>query len=386
MDEAAFYALQLTTDTIAHEVSHFVGEEMRNRKFRKEHILKCALQSLLKSAVGRFTSQVQELLEAAYGQTRTISTVKMHLDDLDRAAVTLWDAIKDVDPKKYGAEKENFSRDLEPIIWMLPQDIAHVPTLAHTVFEQAWTLIHQNESSHDENCIGLLDGLDLLVKWKLGIKANTSGTDSQETFRAIVESEAEDIFMDVIEGLAADLDCSWNGQPMVQDNPVGQELQQLCEMFRETFADLQAIILLGMKWEDYCKLLLPTNDRPGRDHLARMYSVAKALIRCDFWDGDCTYGGKVFAQVRAAIPLDPLSDPQALVKLEIPPTLSFYLIKYLTVCTNSILASFDRGPVRKRVEELREIHRILSGETSSLTLQKMISSLTNQYWKELLQK
>lgn len=386
MDEAAFYALQLTTDTIAHEVSHFVGEEMRNREFRKECILKCALQSLLISVIGRFTSQVQELLKAAYGETRSISIVKMHLDDLNCAAAALWDAVKDVDLEKYDAKEENFSRDLEPIIWNLPQDIANVPTLAHAAFEQVWKLIHKGESSQEENCIGLLDGLNLLVKWKLDIKADASGTDSQETFRAIVESEAEDIFIDVIEDLAANLECTWNGVPIVEGDRVGQELQQLCEMFRETFADLQAIILLGMKWEDYCKLLLPTNDRPGRDHLARMYSVAKALIRCDFWDGDCSYGGDAFSKIRSAIPLDPLSDSHVLARVGIPPTLSFYLIEYLAVCANDILDSFGQEPARQRVEELREIHNILSGKASFLALQKMVSSLTNQYWKELLHK
>lgn len=37
--------------------------------------------------------------------------------------------------------------------------------------------------------------------------------------------------------------------------------KQVCYLFSETFADLQAILLLDMKWNDYCMLLKRDKDR-----------------------------------------------------------------------------------------------------------------------------
>ena len=158
---------------------------------------------------------------------------------------------------------------------------------------------------------------------------------------------------------------------------VCQELDYLCYMFRETFADLQAIILLDMNWKDYCELLLQGNDTPGDDHTPRMFTVTKTLISCGMWHyEDIDYQDTVFANVSRALRLDPINDAGQLADVHrISPTLSFYLITYLSACAQDIRSSFA-GPDREAVRELQDIHAMLSNRTTFLDLQKNILNLT----------
>lgn len=380
MDESSFYTLRLTTETLAHEVSHYVGETTRNREFRKECIIKCEFELLLNCLACRFAKEVDQVTAHLCDDPEKESTFHLLPAELRKASKTLWDAVQILDPELYAPETQNLSIEVEAVIWQLPQDILSDDFLRHAVIEQIWGLLY---TSADSDARKLVGKLRRFVQWKLGLEEELPASEAGKALEAILAIEADDIFDDIISELASDLQYYHYHHTIIYEDIVCLQLDYLCHMFRETFADLQAIILLDMKWKDYCGLLLQGNSLPGADHTPRMYSVTKALMDCEIWGTNFSYGGAAFSQVRNALKLDFTSDGGKLADLDISPTLCFYLTEYLKKCARDIKESFssnDSGIVC----ELQDIHRLLDDSTSLLDLQKEILFLTDKYRSKLL--
>lgn len=384
MDEISFYTLRLTTETIAHEVSHYIGERLRKRKTRKGCMLKCTFQILLSELARRFAERVDSLAGLAYGESQKANKLHLRFCYLNRAAEILWGQVQELDPEWYGSDTCNYSWQMESVIWQIPRDINDDLAFGTSVIEQTWQVI---QGANDENRKVLMERLRYYVKWKLGMQADCLSGGAADTLDVIVRSEADDIFATIIDELVGELRCAPNQPSAESEGAVQVQLDYLCYMFRETFADLQAILLLKMTWEDYCSLLLQGNERPGADHTPRMFAVTKALLNCNEWSTDSIRNGDVFANVRNALNLDFINDNdvECLANVHrISPALSSYLIEYLTDCAKDIQKFFsdERSEV---VGELQKIHEDISDQTSFLARQKMILGLTEEYWQNFLQ-
>lgn len=410
MDESSFYTLQLTVETLAHEVSHFVGEELRKRELRKECMIKCVFQILLNALMILFTKQVDHLAMSLCKDSLLPNTVFLRVDELDQAAQALWEQAKGIDPDWYGCKKSHHSWHMESVVWQIPRDIRDDSALGHEMIRQIRELVRKTNSPESRSLLGRLRKY---VEWKLGLDgremaerppSDVMSNKEKDILIAAVDNEAEELLFDIVGGLADGLQTFYEASQSIREgsdegaremdseknndilNMVCLELGYVCYMFRETFADLQAIILLNMKWKDYCNLLLQGNDAPGDDYAPRMFAVTKALIDCGLWryeDIDCK--DTVFANVSGALNLDPVDNADQLADIHrISPTLSFYLITYLSACAQDIRNSFT-GPGKESVQELQAIHDMLSNHTAILDLQKNILSLTNGYRASLLE-
>lgn len=384
MDEMSFYTLCLTTETIAHEVSHYIGETLRKREVRKEYMVKCAFQFLLGELARRFSAEVDKRAECAYHKELEENKLLLYLDDLDRAAGKLWEQLQEFDPEWYGVDSNHYSCQMKSVIRQIPRDIESDWALSDAVIEQIGIVI---QSAGEKGGNRLWERLRFYVQWKLGMQVSQPSSSACKALDAMVQDEADSILRKIIDDLMRTLDSLFEHPPeQVAGEPakkLWQQLDYLCYMFRETFADLQAILLLDMRWEDYCGLLLQGKKHPGIDHTPRMFAVTKALLGCGAWDlGDIRTGG-VFANIRDALALDPVNHADLLVKdHNIPPELSVYLIKYLTECAQDIRYFFDNKR-RDKVKELQTIHADLSDRSSFLKLQKTILRLTEDYWNQL---
>lgn len=386
MDEMSFYTLRLTMETIAHEVSHYIGEDLRKRKVRKEAMIKCAFQLLLGELARRFAAEVDERAESAYQEKLTKNKLKLYLDDLDHAAEELWKQVQELDPNWYGAESNHYSCQMKAVIQQIPRDIESDWALADSVIKQVWIVI-QTACARGRDT--LLDRLQFYIQWNLGMQGGQLSGDAQKTLDVIMENEASSILGTIIDDLMEELDVLFEQPPEQTDKEsttkLWRQLDYLCYMFRETFADLQAILLLDMQWGDYCGLLLQGKEQPGVDHAPRMFAVTKALLNCGVWKLNDIGTGGVFTNVQNALVLDPVKDADRLAKEhKIPPELSGYLFKYLAECTQDIRDFFTKER-HSEVEELQTIHKNLPDHSSFLTLQKTILRLTEDYWRHLLE-
>ena len=378
MDEMSFYTLRLATETIAHEVSHYIGEKLRKREVRKEYMVKCAFHLLVNELARRLAAEVDKLAEYAYQEKLGENKLQLYLADLDQAAGELWEQAQELDPEWYGAGTYHYSCQMKAVIQQIPRDIGKDWALAFFVNEQVMRVIeHSDEKGRDT----LWERLRSYVRWKLGMKENQSGTldmIAKDEARVILDSITSDL-MDELNDLFANPPGPNTTGPTEK---VWRQLDYLYDMFRETFADLQTILLLDMKWEDYCGLLLQGKEQPGADLAPRMFAVTKALLGCGAWKVDEISAGGAFDNVRATLALDPDKDAGSLAKKRISPALSVCLIGYLTDCARDIQAFFA-GARHDKVKELQDIHNTLSDKSSCLELQKTILRLTEDYWRHL---
>lgn len=385
MDEKSFYTLRLTTETLAHEVSHYAGRRLRNRDIRKGCMIKCVFQTLLSELISRFAQRVDALAEQAYGELPGAIRPGLDVGLLSRAANVLWEQAQELDPEMYLADRYHYSWHMRAVIQQIPQDIKNDLALGHSVIDQIWQAITEAHENGNEGCGILLERLRGYVQWKLGLQGDSLNGGAAETLNVIARNEAEDILITIIDELMEELRYISDQPSSKLAGLTGLRLSYQCDMFRETFADLQAILLLGMKWEDYCGLLLQEKKEPGKDHAPRMFAVTKALLSCGAWEKSSIHNGDTFANVRDALDLDPVDDADILAqKHRISPVLSFYLIEYLTQCAKDIYECF-REKRHELVEELQTIHDDISDHASFLKLQEMIFGLKEKYWQSLLQ-
>lgn len=410
MDESSFYTLRLTVETLAHEVSHFVGEELRKRELRKECMIKCVFQILVNALMILFTRHVDQLAMPLCKDQLPANVVLLRVDELDQAAQALWEQSKGIDSDWYGCKNFHHSWHMGSLVWQIPQDVRNDPALGHEMIRQIRELVRKTNTPGSR---ALLERLRMYVEWKLGLDGREDAkcpssdamfNEEKDILVAAVDNEAEELLSNVVDDLANDLQDFYEASQSIREtstegasevdseengdilNMVCRELDYLCYMFRETFADLQAIILLNMDWKDYCNLLLQGNDTPGDDHAPRMFAVTKALIDCGLWSYEgIDYEDTVFANVSGALSLDPVNNADRLSDTHrISPTLSFYLITYLSACAQDI-RKFFTGPSKETVQELQDIHAILSNQTTFLDLQKNILNLTNGCRTSLLE-
>lgn len=385
MDEKSFYTLRLTTETLAHEVSHYAGERLRKRGIRKECMIKCVFQILLGELVRRFVENVDALAEQAVGKPLEANGIGLDVGLLSQSAAVLWEETQELDPELYLADTYNYSWHMRVVIQQIPRDIRNDAALGHSVIRQIWQTIKQAGKDGDGGCGILLERLRNYVEWKLGLQGDSLDGGAADTLDVIVQNEAEDILISSMYNLMEELQYIPDQPSPKPASSIELQLSYQCDMFRETFADLQAILLLDMKWKDYCDLLLQGKERPENDHAPRMYAVTKALLACEKWKKKDICSRGIFANIKEALDLDPVDDADVLAKKHrISPVLSFYLIEYLTACARDIDKCF-RGERCDMVEDLQTIHDELSDRTSFLKRQKVILELTETYWQSLLQ-
>ena len=385
MDEMSFYTLRLTMETMAHEVSHYIGEDLRKRELRKGYMIKCAFQLLMGELARQFMVEVDKRAEHAYNKKLIKNKLQLYLDDLDHAAGELWGRVQELDPDWYGSDSNHYSCQMKSVIQQIPQDIKTDLALADSIIKQVWIVI---KSSCNEGRDTLLERLQFYTQWKLGIQECQLSSGAHKTLDKMIQNEADSILSTIVDDLMNELNDLFAHPPeQVTEEPTEElwlRLDYLCYMFRETFADLQAILLLNMQWDDYCDLLLQGKKHPGIDHAPRMFAVTKTLLNCGVWNLDDIRTGGAFTDIRDALELDPIRDADCLaVEHRIPPELSVYLIRYLTECAQGIQNFFAKERSNK-VKELQDIHNDISDHSSCIMLQKTILRLTEDYWKHLL--
>ena len=154
--------------------------------------------------------------------------------------------------------------------------------------------------------------------------------------------------------------------------------------FKETFADLQAIMTFDMNWEHYCKLISRGGKIPDDCYL-RMLAVAKTLsLNEPSWE-KITGGSKYdsgFQNIEKAIKFSPTQNVEELQGMEFNAILLHYLTSYLDECYTLIKGEFVTERCVKRRERLQEIHKTLENSTA-LEVQTKISSFVEEYQNSL---
>lgn len=379
MAEDSFYTLQLTTETIAHEVSHYIGQLSRRRNKRKECVMKCAFQLLFMHLLWALCNEVEticvRLIDSA--ELEEVQLSQVDFSTTEQIAERLWRKAITVCGIGYDAEHMNYSEELKDLLEGLPQDIGDHPPLVESFFQEIWGLAKSDLDSF--KC--MMDRLQMIVYKKTGMypEYKTEDKNFESLMKAELNKMTETVFSDFQEQFAKSLEDLAESEFILC-----QQIGKLTYMFRETFADLQAIMLLKMTWGDYCNLLLREYGRKlTEDCPLRMLAVSKVLTARDrnFLPDHTT---AEFQDVFDSVGLSIESEADTLAKLGFEVTYLYYLTDYLTVCADAIAESFwDKEEL---VEELQKLHRNLSDNISLYDLQMNIQPFIEEYQESLLGK
>ncbi len=379
MDETSFYSLKTTTETLAHEISHFIGEENRNRVRRKECILRCAFQLIFVDILQRLYDLINQKYNLR-GPEYVLKCPTFEFLELEEISDKLqMEAIR-ICGAPYGTSQDLFSKDLANILKGIPGDILYMPQFADSIFNEVCALIERHPAKFDEMINMLRDAFCRLNRSE---KENLLENDH---FNKIITERLRGLFQHAIADLSSDFDAAEDLSE--SDVDICYMVGSLCYTFRETFADLQAILLLDMKWTDYCQLMQRSSKSCCEgilisDTPLRMLAVSIALVGNGKWSPALVDCGELFTDIRECVGLRIEARPQKLRKKGFNPSVLYYLVEYLLACEKEIEDKID-STVNCKVKKLQEMYAKLSDETAFIDLQETLLTFIEAYQESLL--
>lgn len=379
MDEDSFYTLQLTTETIAHEVSHYIGQHSRQRDKRKECIMKCAFQILFMHLLWALCEEVRATCDRLTGgeKAKEIQLPQADFNTVVQIAERLWKKAITVCGVNYDVEHMTYSEELMNLLEGLLQEIGDHPPLVESFFQEVWRLAESDPESFKD----MMGSLRRIVCIKNGIRLDYRTED--KNFDSLMKAELNKISETVFSDFQALFAKSLEDLAESEFIPC-QQIGKLNYMFKETFADLQAIMLLKMTWENYCNLLLREEGKKlAEDCPLRMLAVSKVLAARD-QNFLPSHSMAEFQNVLDSVGLSIEDDADTLAERGFEVAYLYYLTEYLTNCADAIAESFRDK--KELAEELQKLHRNLSDSVSLYDLQMELQHFIEDYQKKLLIK
>lgn len=389
--ERSLYTLQQTTETLGHEISHFVGEHNRCRDVREIEALRAGLTDL----AGRVLRDIgMELAKYCRDPDLRATTRWTKMYDL---ANRLMEGLKKSDLLGWSKEEEIYSRILRIRLANLPEAIRCVPDLTNTLTEWLCELLLNEEGT----------AMPLLAERfarEIGGSEAKPREASQPVYRAMARDYIYERLLQKLEDLADFNRKIETGEksPMYDNGANGSSPDWICYMFSESFADLQMILLFNLSWEDYRALLMPDESQlSAADCPPRMLVVAKALVSMGKWQVESVQTTKYaevdksFGFIGEAVSLDLFPDnsrraaDRAAARLQdmgFEPSFIFYLSEYLKACGQEIEKSLQREEKTELVKELRGMHDLLSRRPPVYELEMGLIDFIDYYRSNLSRK
>lgn len=391
IEERWLYSLLRTTEAMAHEISHFVGEENRCRGSRREFFMKCAAAELLD---GLFFD-IQAGLAAACGLSPEEFPSEKYLT-MDWASAQalvnrLWELLNRLSSsgEKPAPERGLYRVEVYRDCLNLSRMIDGHPTLRYELFQ--WLrenlavegpllklLIQKNAkklglpelTGEEAWASGGMERLKENGLWEYC--RNFAGDEIYHAMRRLLEDDAEkNKALNVLPYVPLFLGAA---------NPENYNIMaHIYYMFGETFADLQSILLFDMSMEDYYLLLLKDQRDTSYDALPRMIAVTRALLRKGYWNEEKSTleeDSEAARILRKGVGLE----EGRIVDLQedgISPNLVYYLTEYLSECVDAVQETLGKHAALR--DQLRDIHRILKTEDSMSGLNGKMLSFIEEY-------
>lgn len=374
IDERSLYTLQLTTEILGHEISHFVGSQNRCRDVREI----CAIQTGLAGLAAQMLCRLREDLaeycdkEIPFGTTAEWSEIYNLVNEM-------MDGLRNIYLPKW-SDGEDYSRFLQNRLANLPNIILSVPDLTNTLEEWLCGLLLDEKET-------VMSCLMKRFAQKIGGPEATPQESSQPVYRAMAKECIHTQLIQELEHLADDYGAVEAGSksPMYDNAAQGSSPDWICYMFSEAFADLQMILLFNLDWRDYQALFMQDEAHlSAEDCPPRMLAVAKTLVGMGKWQAESIQTAKYAKADRSfgyigdavALNLSPANtkdlmdaDARRLQSMGFETDIIFYLSKYLKECYKKIELTFQKAEKEAIVKELRTVHDLLSKKPSVYELE-----------------
>lgn len=372
VSEPALYSLQQTTFYLAHEFSHYLGQKNRMRDERKDYLLKACIHNFLWYALGDFlealTSEMDGMLQI-FDEEETID-IDIRID-----LAQVWKPLEKVSADLWETEKKNsrYENDDAYLVNIgaraeeMLEKIAYNLTMGDIVYQAFWNLIKNRTGLQ----MAAANNLHEDILRSLGESVETS--EAIEAFalrkgRAVFDKAIKKSFFAYV-----------NGRPE-HDAQIGL----ITDLFRETFADLQAVCLLNLSAKEYYDIFrLRNTDQADVEplHRGRVLAVLSVLS-----DKDIGAQSSEFKDLLRILRKKLLQkkDYRALISTSlINGVVEFYVHAYLQECKNTITAEFENNP---KVQDLRNLYKKLGNDSTVVELMETLKGTVQSYRDTLCEK
>lgn len=388
IDERSLYTLQLTTETLGHEISHFVGEQNRCRDVREIR----AIQTGLAGLAAQMLCRIREGLAEYCGKEVPFDTTA-EWSEIYNLVNKMMKGLRNTYLPKW-SDGEDYSRFLQNRLANLPNIILSVPDLTNTLEEWLCELLLDEKET-------VMSCLTKRFAQKIGGPKATPQESSQPIYRAMARECIHAQLIQELEHLADDNGAVESGAktPMYDNAAQGSSPDWICYMFSEAFADLQMILLFNLDWEDYQTLFMQDETHlSAEDCPPRLLAVAKALVGVGKWRAESIQTTKYAETDRSfgyigdavALNISPTNtedlmnaDSRRLQSMGFETDIIFYLSEYLKECYKKIKAAFQETEKETLVKELRMVHDLLSKRPSVYELEMGLIHFIDNYRSDL---
>ena len=372
VSEPALYSLQQTTFYLAHEFSHYLGQKNRMRDERKDYLLKACIHNFLWYALDDFlkalTSEMNGMLEILDEEETIDTDIRIDLDQV-------WKPLEKVSADLWKTEKKN-SRYENDDAYLVNigaraeetlEKIAYNLTMGDIVYQAFWNLIKNRTGLQ----MAAANNLHEDILRSLGESVETS--EAIEAFamrkgRAVFDKAIKKSFLAYV-----------NGRPE-HDAQIGL----ITDLFRETFADLQAVCLLNLSAKEYYDIFrLRNTDQADVEPLHRGRVLAVLSVLSDKDIGAQSSEFKDLLRILRKKMLQ-IKDYRALISTSlINGVVEFYVHAYLQECKNTITAEFENNP---KVQDLRNLYKKLGNDSTVVELMETLKGTVQSYRDTLCEK
>lgn len=393
--EEWLYRLQHTTAVLAHEISHFVGGKGRERAFRKRCVLMAETQTVLLELCSELHhrlvthySEVAERLQAKLPEAfPKPGAVYISMKALEREAEKLLEILYECDESCRNENSYVYMRDLAILMRKVPYHFHDNLLLQDELFNFFWRVLISDEEG--------ITNIGRTIAWTEAYYVGTIRSEEKPhaapDFQAILDGfsryHIRSLFQEILKEYA--------GRYVLPSSDQTSWIRQTRELFSETYADLQAILLLNLHWVDYCRLFshlketLPDTVRP-RLLAMRILLFADEPAMPDFKEEDF-FLEEIRKIENLAVSLRLLSPDEEDKDLErwyrllqeenIDPSAFRYLEEYLARCRFSVEAHFEKCNDRKDI--LVDIYRNLEDGNGAYKLFDHIMKFIASYRKDI---
>lgn len=259
--EQWLYQLQHTTAVLAHEISHFVGKRGRERPFRKRCVLLAEMQNILQEmAVELHIALVEHYSDVAVRlgvklpeQFPEKGAVYIAPSLLEQEAEKLLDILCKCDESYSNEGKFIYKRDLLILMRKVPFHLHDNQLLQNELFDFLWGVLIADQDG--------ITNIGRSIAWTERFYSGTvpiqvvspdgrSGLPDTSKLQAILNGQSKhrvrSMFLELLKVYA-------NGLAFLSSAQASW-VRQTSDLFSEAYADLQAVLLLDLSWDEYCGL------------------------------------------------------------------------------------------------------------------------------------
>lgn len=344
ISESSLYDMQHTTQVLAHEISHFVGQDTRNRETRKRCMYHYCIHSYLLDVFFAVFLCTEE------DETNVVSSeLGQLLYELEREKVItgLAEQISGIlmeDPEKFSLSSNVFSTDLaNEEISQLSSTICNSPYLRGLVFEKIWD-VFQKYIWQPKRAVLIAYWNDYATR-HIKVDSDLAQSDKMRLLRLHMNHLMHQCMIKQAHLNSLGLEK----ETFISSNLSKTKEEYIVDLYRETFADIQAVCLLNMSAADYCSLLYYEHESTPRDNLqwknyanipVRVLAVSIAMIKSGQWDQIAVQAAfaktQGFDSYRHLLTRDILASFVDYTKAKMNAFLMYYLVEYLCDCVDSI--------------------------------------------------